>query len=355
MKKIPIIIVTAANPYEMGIQYGTQARSWILKARDYYREMFERKKENWSKVQKCSMDFFKEVEAAYPEQAQEVEGIAAGAGVSVEDIMSINSRYEISKFPKLPECTTGAVLPEAAENGHTLAFKNWDLNIQVREHIVFLVIRQPDFWMAGFTEAGQMIRDGINSYGISLVSNNLQSTEDHYGLGIPVTFLRRRILYSKTFQEAEQVLLNSKRTISNNIMLIDCRNGMARDYEWYPSGADILEPEAGVLTHANHFVKCPERDALTGRPRNRDARLRELMMVHHGHITVGHIKAALRDHKYYPLSICGHPGDPKDPYTKDRATVSSMIVDFRANEIYACIGSPCEEDYTLIHPKKEEL
>ncbi|MCD7907884.1 MAG: C45 family peptidase [Clostridium sp.] len=353
MKKLPIITVTATDPYEMGLQYGTQVKPWILTALAYYRDMFERKNQDWDKVQKCSMKFFYEVEAAYPDQAREVEGMACGAGVTVADIMTINSRYEISKFPKLPECTTGAVLPEAVEDGHTLVFKNWDLNIQVRSHVVFLLIRQPDFWLAGFTEAGQMIRDGVNSYGISLVSNNLQSTEDHYGLGIPVTFLRRQILYSKTFEEAEAVLLNSKRTISNNILLTDCKNGVARDYEWYPSGADVLEPENGVLTHANHFVKCPNRDALTGRPKNRDQRLRELMMEHHGHITVGHVKAALRDHKYHPLSICAHPGDPDNSYTKDRATVSSMIVDFKANEIYACIGSPCEEDYTLIHPKEE--
>ena len=111
-----------------------------------------------------------------------------------------------------------------------------------------------------------------------------------------------------------------------------------------------MEPENGVLTHANHFVKNPQRDALAGRPKNRDSRLRELIMQHHGNVEVEHLKQALRDHMYYPLSICGHPGDPNNTYTKDRATVSSMIVDFQANEIYACVGSPCEEEYTVIKP-----
>lgn len=350
MAKLTIINVTATEPYERGLQYGEQAKNHIETCLEYYKASFQKSGHEWQRVQKCAMEFYREVELAFPDQVDEVRGIAEGSGLSVEDIMVINSRYEISKFPKLPECTTGAVLPEATANRHTYALKNWDFNIAVRNHIVFLLIRNDDFWLAGFTEAGQMIRDGANSNGIALCSNNLQSVEDHYGIGIPVTFMRRRILYSKSFEEAEAVLLGTKRTISNNILLIDGKNGIARDYEWYPSGADVLEPENGVLTHANHFVKNPQRDALAGRPKNRDSRLRELIMQHHGNVEVEHLKQALRDHMYYPLSICGHPGDPNNTYTKDRATVSSMIVDFQANEIYACVGSPCEEEYTVIKP-----
>ena len=350
MAKLTIIRVTATEPYERGVQYGEQAKSHIEKCLAYYKASFQKSGHEWQRVQKCAMEFYREVELAYPDQIEEVRGIAAGSGLSVADIMVINSRYEISKFPKLPECTTGAVLPEATANRHAYALKNWDFNIAVRDHVVFLLIRNDDFWLAGFTEAGQMIRDGVNNSGIALCSNNLQSVEDHYGMGIPVTFMRRRILYSKSFEEAESVLLSTKRTISNNILLIDGKNGIARDYEWYPSGADVLEPENGVLTHANHFVKNPQRDALVGRPKNRDLRLRELIMKHHGSVEVGHLKQALRDHMYYPLSICAHPGDPDSAYARDRATVSSMIVDFQANEIYACVGSPCEEEYTVIKP-----
>lgn len=349
MKKLKIITVTAENPYSMGIQYGEQAKEQIERCLEYYKDKFISNGHEWERVRKCAMEYYSEVEKLFPDQAEEVRGIAAGSGVTVEDIMVINSRYEISKFPKLPECTTGAVLPEATADHTTYAIKNWDFNIQAIDHVVFLVIRQKEFWMAGFTEAGQMIRDGVNNYGIALCANNLQSVEDHYGMGMPVTFMRRRILYSKCFEEAERVLLGTKRTISNNILIVDGRNGIAKDYEWYPSGADVLEPEHGIVTHANHFVKNPERDALIGRPKNRDTRLREILMKNYGKIEISHLKEALRDHEYYPLSICAHPGDPNNSYTKDRATVSSMIVDFAKNEIHACLGAPCEGEYSIIN------
>ena len=50
----------------------------------------------------------------------------------------------------------------------------------------------------GITEAGQMVRDGMNSYGVAICNNNLQSVEDYPGSGIPATFLRRRVLASHT-------------------------------------------------------------------------------------------------------------------------------------------------------------
>ena len=40
------------------------------------------------------------------------------------------------------------------------------------------------------------------------------------------------------------------------------------------------------------------------------------------------IKECLKDHKYYTLSVCGHPDPQGDAYSKDRMTVSSMIGDF---------------------------
>ena len=124
MAKLTIINVTATEPYERGLQYGEQAKNHIETCLEYYKASFQKSGHEWQRVQKCAMEFYREVELAFPDQVDEVRGIAEGSGLSVEDIMVINSRYEISKFPKLPECTTGAVLPEATANRHTYALKN---------------------------------------------------------------------------------------------------------------------------------------------------------------------------------------------------------------------------------------
>jgi isopenicillin-N N-acyltransferase-like protein len=130
------------------------------------------------------------------------------------------------------------------------------------------------------------------------------------------------------------------------MILIDSSQGKVRNYEWQPDGnVDIIEPEQDVITHANHFVVHPERDALVGRPKNRDVRLRELLMAHHGHIDLEVIMNCLKDHKYYSLSVCSHPNPEGDTYSKNRMTVSSMICDFTLQKVYITAGPPCCNAY----------
>lgn len=349
MSTIPIIVMDGATAYERGVQYGTQAKEYIAICLEYYKNKFVQQGNAWTAVQRYAEQFVPIVKETYPEQWEELEGIAQGSGVTTNDLMIINSRYEISKFPKLPECTTGAVLPEASANGGTYSFKNWDLDERVLPHVVALDIKtETGLHIIGISEAGQMLRDGVNNYGLSIGNNNLQSLQDTYGVGIPVTFMRRRVLCSKTFEEAEEIILNSKRTVSGNIMLIDGKQGFARDYECYPSGTDTIAPMDGILTHANHFVVEPELDALIDRPKNRDARMRELLLAHRGKLNVELIEETLKDHKYYPLSICAHPDHKGNAYVKHRMTITSMIVAFKEQKIYMCLGQPCCNEYIAV-------
>lgn len=353
MKEFPLIEITSSTPYERGFQYGFQAKLPINVCLNYYRNRLAKRGDGWRQVQKYAMEFVEPIQKEYADLLEEAQGIADGAGLTLADIMVINCRYEITKFPKVPECTTAAVLPEASQGKCSYAIKNWDYSEHVVNHIVILHIHTADgFELLGLTEAGQMIRDGFNNYGIAIATNNLQSVEDYPGHGIPVTFLRRRILSCKSFQEAENIILKAERSTSNNIMLIDGHNGIAKDFEWYPGGADIIKPDKGILTHANHFIINPENDALKNRPKNRDSRLANLLMQHHGKISVPYIMECMKDHKYYPLSICGHSNPEGDSYSKDRMTVSSMIVDFSNNRAYICAGPPCQGKYVTYYMRE---
>ncbi len=345
MKQFPLIEITAATPFERGVQYGQQAKKHIGDCIRYYREKFAG--QSWDAVVKYAMDYVPVIEETMPDILEEAKGIAEGSGYPFGDIMVVNCRYEITKFPKIPECTTGALLPKATEGGNTYAFKNWDYFSGVVNHIVVLHFNTPDgFRAVGLTEAGQLVRDGMNCYGVAICNNNLQSVEDYPGSGIPATFLRRRVLACKSFEEAQEWITSFKRCVSNNMVLVS--KGRALDFELHPSGANVIEPnEDGILAHANHFVLRPELDAIHGRPKNRDARFVEIVTPKAGHITVEDIKEALRDHKYYPLSICGHTDPNGDDYGRDRMTVSSMIADFDNQEVHICVANPCEGEYAV--------
>lgn len=343
----PIIHLHVSDPYQRGLIYGGQAKKQIEICVQYYKRAFGRKGMLWPKLRLFVNRFSETIKQVCPEQLRELQGIADGSGQSFEDIMIINARYEISKFPKDPECTTGVVLSEAAADGHVYGFKNWDFVQSAMDHIVILdVMTEEGVHCIGFAEAGQIMRDGVNNRGMAILCNNLQSVNDYAGYALPVTCLRRKVLSMQSYDEAEALVRQVKRTTSNNILLLDAKTERARDFEWQPDGvADEIEQENGILVHANHFVVHPERDALVGRPRNRDVRLRELLMAQHGRIDLDIIKECLKDHMYYTLSICGHPNPGGEAYTCDRMTVSSLICDFTAGKVYITQGPPCCNEY----------
>ncbi|MDR1835631.1 MAG: C45 family peptidase [Fusobacteriaceae bacterium] len=340
----PLREITATTARERGVEYGSKAKKWIDMAVAHYYARFQNEGYTVADLETYAMEFANYLRVETPTQMEEVEGIAAGSGHTLAEMMVVNCRYEISKFPKTPECTTAAVLPGATKNGSTYLLKNWDYTTHILPHIVILHFNSPDFRAYGITEAGQLVREGFNCHKVGFVNNNLQSVRDMPGIGIPVTFLRRRILEAKTFEEACELIETSKRSVSCNMLVAD-GYGHARNYETWPGGEDILEIEDNLIVHANHFVKSPELDALISRPKNRDARLREILSAKMGAITPEYIMICLRDHKYHPLSICGHPEAGGSPYTRDRITVSSAIYNLTDDEMWFCAGPPCQGEY----------
>lgn len=342
----PVIEITAEDPYERGVQYGRQAAERIETCIEYYKRSFAKQGFTWDESQKYALDYLPIIEGAMPEVLEEARGIADGSGKTLGEIMAVNCRYEISKLPKPEECTTAAILPEAACDGKTYAVKNWDYHQDIIPHIVLLKIKTKDSSIIAWAEAGQMPREGANSYGVAIVNNGLTSIHDHYGAGLPMTFLRRRVLASKSFEEAAEWVRTFTRSVSNNVMLVG-RKGQVLDFEVQPDRMDQIYSQGGILTHANHFVVDADADAFPKRAKVRDKRLMELLARRRGDIDVPYIMECMKDHEYWPKAICSHPtfeGDERT-YIPDGITVASMIVDFAESKVYICSGPPCKNKY----------
>ena len=145
-----------------------------------------------------------------------------------------------------------------------------------------------------------MPREGFNSYGVAIINNGLASKYDYYGEGLPVTFLRRRVLASKSFEEAADLVKNIKRCISNNVVLVG-KKGQVLDFEVQPYKMDQVYSQGGILTHANHFVVDPDADAYPKRAKVRDVRLMELLSEKRGEIDVPFIMECMKAVSYTHL------------------------------------------------------
>lgn len=347
MRYFPIVNVEPDTPYRMGIQYGRQAKTQIHDGITDYRTLFAQTSTmSWDEISRYAVSYTPIVRAACPTLIDEVRGIADGADVSFADVMVLNTRYEITKFPKPHECTSFALLPEATAGCKAYVGQNWDYRLGIIDHIVIIHYEMPDGTrIVGCAEAGQVIRNGFNSHGIGLCANNLQSRGDNRGTALPVTFLRRRVLESTSFEAAKKLLLETPRNVSNNFMLGSAA-GIALDFETSPLGTDLIEPTDGILTHANHFIVDPSKEALEQSPRA--ARLYELLNQRHGSVDVPWIIRCLSDHENYPKAICRHPVDTSLPIARRSCTAAGIIYNLTDGVAHICKGPSCENEFIAV-------
>ncbi|HEX3723930.1 MAG TPA: C45 family peptidase, partial [Nitrolancea sp.] len=290
----------------------------------------------------------------------EISGIADGAGVRLNEIVAINCRTEIlfggrgriREDQSASECTTIAVTPRASATGSTILAKNWDWRAPCQETVIILQAQQdeaPNFVM--LVEAGMVGRDGFNDAGIAVCGNLLRSTLDGSKAGLPVPFIRRRVLNSARLDRAMGEILNAERAASTNYIIAH-ESGMIVDFEASPDQVYPVYPENGLLTHSNHFTAVAAQVHGIGLLTSPDTlyrmhQARELLEPKIGLIGVEDVKAALRDHVGYPQAICRHP-DPDLPESRQSMSIASIIIDLGNREMHVAGGPPCCHDYQTI-------
>lgn len=356
MEEFLHVKVQSSDPYERGLQYGAQAQQLIHQAAEGYRRHFLKLQGlNWDSILGKSELYIGLLERDFSAELTEAKGIADGSHMSLEEILALNCRYEFLK-KAAKECTTAAVLPQASQSGSTYLMQNWDYRPWVERHAVVLEIDDTQgTHIVGMTEAGQLLRNGMNNHGIGLCANNLTSTFDTCQVGAPATFVRRKALNCRNFQELCDVVRNSPRGVSCNFMLASAE-GKAVDFEATPGGVFEVHPENGIVTHANHMVAGAEFCTNHG-SKFRDRVLRKRLMEHQGSLTLEKIQDCLKDHEMlpgwptvYPESdcreaVCSHIPDGDCDEDRVWKTISSSIYDLQGGVAYICKGCPCEGTY----------
>ncbi|MDN5346660.1 MAG: isopenicillin-N N-acyltransferase like protein [Clostridia bacterium] len=349
-QSIPVISISG-RPFERGRQYGEQAREYIEKSLASYRIWFEERANlKWEEVLRRGEQFRPFIENYDPDILEEMRGMAAGAGCSLEEIVAINARSELL-FVTMPECTSLGITPEASADGSTIIGQNWDLNPATKETIVILKIHQPPKPdVIAVTEAGLIGKAGVNSAGIGLVTNLLVCRGVNR-VGVPRMVINRGILNSTTMSDAIRAVVLTKRSSSSNYV-IGHAGGEIIDLETAPHTFHALYPEGGVIGHANHFVapreellnrgEFPLPDSLF-----RHHRVNKLLRQLKPQITLEDIKNIFRDHFSYPDSICRH-ANARDPRSDQWETIMSIIVDLTHRRLIYTEGQPCTNEYKVL-------
>ena len=352
---IPQITLTG-TPYEKGFRHGSQCREQVLCSLTTYRERYAAQRNlTWEEARRIAARFVPVFEGNYAVYTQEMRGIADGAGLDFEDILTLNLRSEIlyTGLRDLPEdaleCTAFSVVPPAAADGAVLAGQTWDYTRRQRQ--ASFIARFPAEGkrpaMLLFLEGGMVGGKGINAAGLCMTLNALHTKRA--AVGVPLHVRMRTVLEQSTLSAAY-----GKATVGPipvaACLIITHRDGLSLGLELDPAGVDVLQPEDGVLVHTNHFVGpqmiLNHAHNSAGSTYIRYQRATQLLKGRKG-ITQADLEAMTRDHKGWPTSICAHPAPdtPAERLASAGSTNYAFVADLSQGRLRFVMGSPCEGEY----------
>ena len=260
------IEVDAKTSFDRGYQQGAALKgviaeslvdfdTWITDHSDYTssKEFAEDFNEQTS--------YLNDLKTNLPDLYQELKGMAKGAGVSVNVLFLYNSLDEYLAFllekgadaAQVAHCTTTGVYGrEALPNFVT---HNNDLMTIFSNRVVVTKIIYPEsdlvIMQTGF--AGTFAQNGVNNYGVGVGCNIIVDMERN-SQGLPVAFNSRKILETKTLEEAKAYLASVPSAQSMNYMVGDRHTVESLEVSGNGNVYSVKGYKGNFAAHTNHTL-----------------------------------------------------------------------------------------------------
>ncbi len=258
MKQISVIHLDAVDSFGRGVQHGKALSQMIRTNISLYRSLF---KQNESVLAAQIAEFSENIRAFSQDYFDEMRGVAEGAGVSLEEIVMLNSRTELfnlSDAAPISECFVFFF----SKSG--LLCQNWDWWEKSATGVALLNIRyQSGHTILVFTEAGILGKFGMSSKGFGTTFSYLYPDTSASTRGLPVHILLRAALDAESFDDAARLLGSEQVGTSGNILLASS-DGRAQNFELSGSRTSVIPLSDTILMHTNHYVGGTANDASAG-------------------------------------------------------------------------------------------
>lgn len=271
------------------------------------------------------------VRERFPRYWQEIEGLAAGLQLPVDEVFMWNCRGDFAALPSVDGCTT--VFGQTAHG--SLIAHNEDGFPQLRSDCA-LVHVTPDEGTAftSFIYPGSIPGHtfAVNAFGVVATVNNLRPTEIPPGL--PRMILGRASLEARSIDEAVSAISTAPRAGAFHHAFGQAGSARIVSVEATSAGTSVMEVEQ-TRGHSNHIV----HDALdsvgqliTGSSGSRQQRLDSLLAGAGGELDEALAVRLLRDEHdpVLPIYRCA-ADDPDDENTLATAvfTLTATTVEWR--------------------------
>jgi isopenicillin-N N-acyltransferase-like protein len=273
-----------------------------------------------------------EIRRFSPVVMDELEGMAEGSGLRLEEVVLLTLHEEVGKACELPRdehCTALAAGPADTRDGHTYVGQNWDWGQALYGLSSMLLWGRPEGpSLLAYSYPGLWVGAGLNSAGIALC----WTWGDTRGIrgprvGIPTYVLIAQMLYQDTLDAALTEARRARHAGWFTLVLADAEGRLA-NVEGTPEQLAI-ERGRGHLARADFG----SRD-ITGTPRNRPVeyhpqcrRMYDLLAGARGKLDRATLQTFFGDHQ---STICKHFG-----------TLDAMLFDTTTRTAYISRGPGC--------------
>jgi len=333
MLKFPEVTVSG-TPEERGSNHGAALRAQIEANIEFYAAAFKKPTAEILAQARHFREVIRDYQSAY---CQEIEGIAAGAGIQEPLwIYALNARSEILALEtpeSANECTALYFRPTA------ILGQNWDWARPAEATTVLLQIQlAPDLTIQMLAEPGILGKIGMNSHGIGACLNILMV--DKPLDGVPIHIVLRAVLESRTLAEARTAIQRADYGKASNILCAD-RQGNCLDVEFAGDETFFLKADGPTMVHTNHYLGKP----LHGETENYENSCRRLQVAQARaaalvDFSLADMQAILSDRSDtdYPIWRAYQP----DEDLLEVGTVATLVMDLKAGELYVRKGNLTE-------------
>ncbi len=350
--------VFSGTSYEQGLAHGEALKDSIEKNIDVYLSRFKTEAGIDKKELITNAGIYLTIlREQSPEYVNAINGISKSSNFNLLEIALLNLRYELLydalgkryQEASIDGCTSFAILPEAAKNNHLIMGQNWDWIPDI--DCVLITSKDEDgLQRLSFTEAGIFAgKPGMNSEGVGLVVNGMYSTLDDWArLQKPFHLRCYDVLRARSMDEALGNLTNTERSCTANF-IVGHKPKRAVNIELAPDKLCLIDPEGGILSHANHFNN-PDRLGISEPPNPRrylsEFRYKRMKNLLNAQVPldISGIQNILKDHENNPQSLCRHRDDelPKSQHT---ITKTALIMNLNEKKLWSTNGQPCKAEF----------
>jgi len=328
--KFPLIELSGTSR-EIGLKHGTLLAERIKKALVFYKGLFKKTDEEILK----KAAYFKEIITSFSQDyADEIEGIAEGAGLDPLWIYALNARTEILSLGQ--ECSSLFFKKSA------LLGQNWDWVEDIKDLPVILKITRNNHTILMMTEPGIIGKIGLNSAGLGVCLNLLECAKKLDG--VPVHILLRAMLDSSSIQEAREHINHAQKGTASSILVADDQGNY---FNVELAGDEVYEIDCtnDLFVHTNHYLgKDINNESEFASSFARLARAQKLLSTVTDQ-TINNMKNILRD-STEKLPICRQ--FVHEPGLGLLGTICTVIMDLAKREMHITKGHPSENEFTTI-------